>query len=70
MIKPGASVNTMVVHIYDDASNKMVAQGTHIKVSAGDAWVSCDGVEGLHALLFSSHLPRFHFMPHVSFLSR
>ncbi|KAL6771901.1 hypothetical protein ACKKBG_A28215 [Auxenochlorella protothecoides x Auxenochlorella symbiontica] len=32
VIKPGASVNTMIVHIYDDASNKMVAQGTHIKM--------------------------------------
>ena len=33
VLKPGASVNTIEVFFYDDASGKLVAQGTHVKVN-------------------------------------
>lgn len=32
VLKPGASVNTIEVRLYDEASGKLVAQGTHVKV--------------------------------------
>lgn len=32
VIKPGASVTTVEVRIFDDANDKLVAQGTHVKV--------------------------------------
>ena len=35
VIKPGESVMTVEVNIYDDATGKLVAQGTHIKVNWG-----------------------------------
>lgn len=48
VLKPGSSVVTTNIELADEATGKLLAQGTHIKVRALlCAWVCVGGVEGI-----------------------